>query len=105
LLEEKKLAVERKKKRLMVVVPIACKKMWLRGCQVVIGHDIGEVNATTVKEEGKGWLVKKTGVGASFCQLRTLISSCSMPEIHSIYRIFCNLFFRIIMYSCACGLS
>jgi len=61
LLEEKKSAVETKKKRLMVVVPIASKKMWLQGCQVVTGHDMGEVNATTVEEERKGWLVKKKG--------------------------------------------
>jgi len=45
----------------MVVVPIASKKMWLQGCQVVTGHDVGEVNATTVEEERKGWLVKKKG--------------------------------------------
>jgi hypothetical protein len=66
LLEEKKPAVEKKKKRLMVVVPIASKKMCLQGCRVVTGHDMDEVNATTVEEERKGWLVKKTGVGASF---------------------------------------
>jgi hypothetical protein len=40
--------------------------MWLQGCRVVTGHDMDEVNATTVEEERKGWLVKKTGVGASF---------------------------------------
>jgi hypothetical protein len=50
----------------MVVIPIASKKMWLQGGQVVIGHDMGEVNATTIEEERKGWLVKKTRVGIGF---------------------------------------
>lgn len=35
-------------------------------CQVVVGHDMGEVNAIAVEEERKGWLVKKLGVAAGF---------------------------------------